>query len=67
MFNLASMPLLERYELPKVDCRFFGAIWVSFWMAWTAPWYLYPILGKGSGDDGVIPTSIILYAMSFLK
>lgn len=67
LFKLALTPLLERFPLPKIVNRSLGALWVSLWMAWTVPWYMYPILEKGSGDDGVIPASIILYAKQLLK
>lgn len=67
LFKFAMKSLIERYQLPKAGNRFLGALWVSLWMTWTAPWYLYPMLGKGNGDDGVIPISIILYIKHLFK
>lgn len=61
LVNLALDSIPGRFPLPNAVKRSIGALWVGLWMAWTAPWYLYPILSRGSGDDGVIPVSIISY------
>lgn len=67
LVNWAFAPLFKRFPLPQFMSRCVGALWVSVWMAWTVPWYMYPIVGKGSGDDGVIPVSIILHAKDLLN
>ncbi|KAI1493660.1 membrane bound O-acyl transferase family-domain-containing protein [Biscogniauxia mediterranea] len=48
---------------PTIARRVLGLLWVSLWMAWTAPGYLYPIMDKSGSpdDDGVVPISIINY------
>lgn len=63
----ASAPLFKRFPLADFINRCLRAPWVSFWMAWTAPWYVYPILRKGSGDDGVVPVSVRLYTKHLLN
>lgn len=61
-------PLQQLLHLPKAAQRCLGAVWVGLWMAWTAPWYLYPILEKnGSDDAGVVPVSLFASARQLLK
>lgn len=67
LVKLALAPLFKRFPLPNFINRCLGALLVTLWMAWTAPWYMYPIMAKGSGDDGVIPVSIILYTKRLLS
>ncbi|KAI1460936.1 membrane bound O-acyl transferase family-domain-containing protein [Annulohypoxylon moriforme] len=53
---------------PRIVRRCLGFIWVSLWMAWTAPAYLYPIINKSDPEDsGVVPVSLVGYAKRLVE
>ncbi|KAI0103473.1 hypothetical protein F4814DRAFT_98296 [Daldinia grandis] len=47
--------------LPQIVQRCLSFIWLSLWMAWTAPGYVYPIIYKSASGGGLVPFSIIEY------
>ncbi|KAI2769577.1 membrane bound O-acyl transferase family-domain-containing protein [Daldinia loculata] len=47
--------------LPQIVQRFLSFIWLSLWMTWTAPGYVYPIIYKSVSGGGLVPFSIIGY------
>lgn len=67
LLKLVLAPLQAHLQISEGISRCIGALWVLLWMTWTVPWYMYPIVAAGSGDDGVIPVSVILYIKSLLS